>query len=392
MSVIAPVSGIDDGLKLGTLYLNRATAKILVTNMAPNFTLLGVNYMGNIPRQGRLHHLSGELLPDNSSQLGVYYDPADDIAAANPSDDGDMQGTWANPLYVYEGLSTYGTFVVIRGEYEGVTYYYKAAALDNSGNAVTINRQTQYTFNILSVSGPGFTNLDNALASSSPSNTVNYTLTVADLDSHEIIANGEYFLAVTNSHYVIHTPGDTNEEYAAFTIANNCTHDFPNDNLISVVSGTGLEITSVPKMQTSSSSSTVVTDDVKIKVSAGFTSGTISVILGNLSKAVTIERRERIVVTGTVVSNFASALTIGGEYVSAYVADPANASWLQLSPYRDRVLDHYEYIYTDNGEIYLHVGTNTTGTVRKNGVVYVNSAAGITSLKRIKFEVEQAAN
>ncbi|MDR2038934.1 MAG: hypothetical protein LBQ60_13510 [Bacteroidales bacterium] len=389
MSINVPVSGIDNNLILGILNLNRAVARMFVTNSASNFTLLGINYIGNISRQGRLHQLSGEPLMDNSSILGVYYDPANDIAAANPSEDNSMQGTWANPLYVYEALTAYGIFVIIRGEYEGVTYYYKAAILDGSGSAIQINRHTHYNFTITSVTGPGFTSLANALASKSPSNTVNYTLTVVDLNSHEIIANGEYFMAVTNSHYVIHTPEGTDEEYVAFTITNNCTHDFPNDNLISVASGTGLEITSTPKMQISPNSSTVVTDDVTIKMSTGFTNGTISIILGNLSKAVTIERRERIVSTGTVVSDFASSLTPGGKYTSAYVADPANTSWLQLSPFSDRVLESYEDIYVDSGDIFLHVGANGTGSVRKNGIVYVNTAADVASLKRIKFEVEQ---
>ena len=382
MSTVVPVSGINNELVLGTLYMNRAVTKLLVTNRCSDFKLLGISYAGNLPRQGRLHQLTGESLMDNSSQLGIYND-VNYIAEATPSEDGTVQGTWANPLYVYETLSTYNAFFIICGEYEGTPYYYKTLLLNDSGNTFTLYRQTLYSFNITSVTGPGFTTLADALVAP-PSNALAYTITVNDSNGYEIIANTDYYMAISNSHYVIHTPGGT-EKFVAFTIINNCTHSFPNDNKIEVESGTGLTVYTT-QMDISGSSSTVVTNDVQISVSSAFTTGAIHVRLGNLDKTITIERRDLIPSSGAVISDFVT----GGDYASAYIDDPSNVGWLKLSPFSNQVPTYYESIYVGNGEIYLHVDNNATGAIRENGVVYVGTSSNTASPKRIKYEVGQS--
>jgi len=384
MSTVVPVPKIDNAMVLPTMYLNRAIAKLLVTNRESDFTLLGISYAGNLPRQGRLHQLTGNLM-DNMSQLGNYYNSTGYLAEAGPSDDGTIQGTWSNPIYVYETLPSYKAFFIIHGEYKGKEYYYKTELTDASGNFMAFYRQTSYSFNISSVTGPGYTNLQDALISA-PSNAVDYVLTVNEPDGYEIIANNDYYMAVSNSHYVIHTPGGTGESYVAFTIITNCTRNFQADNIISMdpaVPGVTLSHIKVP---VSTSSLTIAKTDIKITVSSAFTTGTIRVRLGNLDKTITIERRERIASGGAVLSNFVT----GGQYASASIVDIQYADWLKLSPHPDRIPAYYESIHVDNGQIYLHVDSNTGSSVRKNGVVYIGTSSTMISPKRIKFEVEQS--
>ena len=77
-----------------------------------------------------------------------------------------------------------------------------------------------------------------------------------------------------------------------------------------------------------SPASTTLPSQVKIEMPAGFTSGEIELRLGNLRKTVTVKRREQVTSSGTIISSFID----DGYYISAYVEDYVNHSWLKLGP------------------------------------------------------------
>ena len=83
------------------------------------------------------------------------------------------------------------------------TFYYKMAPVDNNFAQIGIERNHSYEFRIINVRGPGHSTVAEAMAAP-PSNKLllDYEVTSVDLSSHHVIANGHYYLGVSNSRYI----------------------------------------------------------------------------------------------------------------------------------------------------------------------------------------------
>lgn len=381
MSDLVNLSKIDASVTIPNIQLKRIVGKIVVENMDADFVLEGITVVTNVAKNSKLHNLTDALEQNIGAENLVEY-RKDDSYALNIVDAEEIvtggQTTKNNPLYVYETHSlSNDTYLVIRGQYKGEMFFYKMALVNNDQHVLDILRNTEYIFTITSVRGRGFISMADAKASLASNTNLDYSILVQEESSYEIVSNNEYYLGVTNSHFEIYASAASGTAYVAFSLITDCKSESIGERTITATSGLRI----VSPVDGMIPVSTTLPSQVKIEMLAGFTSGEIELRLGNLRKTVTVKRREQVTSSGTIISSFID----DGYYISAYVEDYVNHSWLKLGPEEGEVRNDPDYIYVDNGKIKLYVEQNTSGN--REGVVYVSVGKGIT--QRIKVYITQ---
>lgn len=381
MSDLVNLSKIDASVTIPNIQLKRIVGKIVVENMDADFVLEGITVVANVAKNSKLHNLTDALEQNIGAENLVEY-RKDDSYALNIVDAEEIvtggQTTKNNPLYVYETHSlSNDTYLVIRGQYKGEMFFYKMALVNNDQHVLDILRNTEYIFTITSVRGRGFISMADAKASLASNTNLDYSILVQEESSYEIVSNNEYYLGVTNSHFEIYASAASGTAYVAFSLITDCKSESIGERTITATSGLRI----VSPVDGMIPVSTTLPSQVKIEMLAGFTSGEIELRLGNLRKTVTVQRREQVTSSGTIISSFID----DGYYISAYVEDYVNHSWLKLGPEEGEVRNDPDYIYVDNGKIKLYVEQNTSGN--REGVVYVSVGKGIT--QRIKVYITQ---
>ena len=381
MSDLVNLSKIDASVTIPNIQLERIVGKIVVENTDADFVLEGITVVTNVAKNSKLHNLTDALEQNIGADNLVEY-RKDDSYALNIVDAEEIvtggQTTKNNPLYVYETHSlSNDTYLVIRGHYKGESFFYKMALVNNDQHVLDILRNTEYIFTITSVRGRGFISMADAKASLASNTNLDYSILVQEESSYEIVSNNEYYLGVTNSHFEIYASAASGTAYVAFSLITDCKSESIGERTITATSGLRI----VSPVDGMIPVSTTLPSQVKIEMLAGFTSGEIELRLGNLRKTVTVKRREQVTSSGTIISSFID----DGYYISAYVEDYVNHSWLKLGPEEGEVRNDPDYIYVDNGKIKLYVEKNTSGN--REGVVYVSVGKGIT--QRIKVYITQ---
>ena len=381
MSDLVNLSKIDASVTIPNIQLKRIVGKIVVENMDADFVLEGITVVANVAKNSKLHNLTDALEQNIGAENLVEY-RKDDSYALNIVDAEEIvtggQTTKNNPLYVYETHSlSNDTYLVIRGQYKGEMFFYKMALVNHDQHVLDILRNTEYIFTITSVRGRGFISMADAKASLASNTNLDYSILVQEESSYEIVSNNEYYLGVTNSHFEIYASAASGTAYVAFSLITDCKSESIGERTITATSGLRI----VSPVDGMIPVSTTLPSQVKIEMLAGFTSGEIELRLGNLRKTVTVKRREQVTSSGTIISSFID----DGYYISAYVEDYVNHSWLKLGPEEGEVRNDPDYIYVDNGKIKLYVEQNTSGN--REGVVYVSVGKGIT--QRIKVYITQ---
>ena len=381
MSDLVNLSKIDASVTIPNIQLKRIVGKIVVENTDADFVLEGITVVTNVAKNSKLHNLTDALEQNIGADNLVEY-RKDDSYALNIVDAEEIvtggQTTKNNPLYVYETHSlSNDTYLVIRGHYKGESFFYKMALVNNDQHVLDILRNTEYIFTITSVRGRGFISMADAKASLASNTNLDYSILVQEESSYEIVSNNEYYLGVTNSHFEIYASAASGTAYVAFSLITDCKSESIGERTITATSGLRIDSPVDGMIPVS----TTLPSQVKIEMLAGFTSGEIELRLGNLRKTVTVKRREQVTSSGTIISSFID----DGYYISAYVEDYVNHSWLKLGPEEGEVRNDPDYIYVDNGKIKLYVEKNTSGN--REGVVYVSVGKGIT--QRIKVYITQ---
>lgn len=381
MSDLVNLSKIDASVTIPNIQLKRIVGKIVVENTDADFVLERITVVTNVAKNSKLHNLTDALEQNIGADNLVEY-RKDDSYALNIVDAEEIvtggQTTKNNPLYVYETHSlSNDTYLVIRGHYKGESFFYKMALVNNDQHVLDILRNTEYIFTITSVRGRGFISMADAKASLASNTNLDYSILVQEESSYEIVSNNEYYLGVTNSHFEIYASAASGTAYVAFSLITDCKSESIGERTITATSGLRI----VSPVDGMIPVSTTLPSQVKIEMLAGFTSGEIELRLGNLRKTVTVKRREQVTSSGTIISSFID----DGYYISAYVEDYVNHSWLKLGPEEGEVRNDPDYIYVDNGKIKLYVEKNTSGN--REGVVYVSVGKGIT--QRIKVYITQ---
>lgn len=418
MSYLEDVQSIDENTEIGTsqslLEMRRVIAKIVIKSNLPNFTFNAITAVINVPKQGQLH-LLGSTLMDNTGKL-VEYNTGDSYATdlINTTANGSEQNTESDPIYLYESEATNNTYIIIKGVYEGKSYYYRLIITDSDKNPLNILRNQQYTINISSVLGPGFDNVNDLKSALGSNSDINYDVEIIDESSHEILANENYYLSISNSVFIAYTDATDNaDEFELFTLTTNCTVDFSYDNYIVHDNTNWAIMLSYPtptdftpegqayksRIPIAANSLTPVSTPVKAEMK-GYVDNLykISLKLGNLEKDVRLRSRweSAIPASGTTLTQI-DPWDNNYYLLSGYVEGEAK-DWLKLMPGTNVVRNDSASIVVDDGVIYIRVEPNTSGAAR-HGIIYLtagknpgNDPGGSASSYRIKMDIAQREN
>ena len=384
MSDLIDLPRIGTGVTMPQIQLKRAVGRIVVRNTAPGFILDGITAVTNVAKSSILHNLT-EILEQNIGAENLVEYRGDNSYISDIVEAGEImpqeQTTGDNPLYVYETHTlSNDTYLIIRGRYNGESFFYKMALVDDNQKMLNIQRNTEYIFTITSIKGRGFSSIADVKASLASNTNLDYTILVQDKSAYEIVSNNEYYLGVTNSHFEIYASAGTTRIYTAFTLITDCKTEFPEKRTITSLTS-NLKIVSPSDGMIPVSTTSPL--EVEIQMLAGFDSGEIELYLGNLRKIITVRRQDMISANARTIGEFIN----NGYYVSAFVEDYANHSWLQLAPGNGEIRNDPDYIYVDDGKINLKIEENRLSS-RREGIVYVSIGKGST--QRIKVYVTQA--
>lgn len=407
MSFVLPVLSINKDTEIGTssslLELKRAVAKIVIKNSDTNFAFDSITAVVNVPKQGRLHQLGTTALMNNTGNL-IEYNAGDLYATDMISSD--SGGTTENdPVYLYESGTDNKTYIIIKGQYNGKTYYYKVSIVDANKNPVDILRNYKYTITISSV-GPGFETINDLKTFQGSNSNITYNIRIVDESSFEISTNENYYLALSNSVFIAYTDGrdGSEDEFNPFTLTTNCTINFPDARYIthnnefghiSLIEpapdkpGTGQK-SEIPI--TGNSNSPVAKDVIaKISTSLGNT-GIFTLKLGDLEKNISVRSNGALPAAGS-----SSVLQDNYYLLSGYIEEGSNTKdWIKLTSSTGIIRNDSASIVVDNGVIRILAEPNTTGGTRR-GVVYLTAAKNPGSNQagntfRIKLDITQRRN
>lgn len=362
MSALMPViSGIDENTVINStgvaggsaLAINRIVAKVTVdaSDVISSFTLSAATVVG-APRNGALAQL-GTAIKDNAGNLTDYLTSTtgDGVTGIAPATN---NTTIANPVYLYESQES-TTSVIIKGTYDGTVGYYRLAFM-SAGQLVNVYRNKYYLFSITSVTATGYPTVAEAIANP-PSNAIKITLSVTDLDSFDILDNGQYYLGVSNSSLNMIADQLAYTGLPAVTVTTNAS----SPNTLSAVGSGG--ITAVVPVPTVIGN--ITSWKVTMNVTAAFTAGTITLRIGNIVKTIAVTRANAAVgVPGGLISS-STPIYVGGQVTDASV------SWLSISSINDQSTASNIMVAGPNpGAYYLFATANATG-VDRVGIVYL---------------------
>lgn len=355
MSGTTVLYGIDQNTTIGTvsnkISLVRIIAKVTVKSESPDFILMGATVI-NTPRNARFYQSSSSSYKNNSSNLTNFLntsssEPVIGIAYAEQNNTENVC-----PIYIYEARKEENTSVIVQGIFNNAMYYYKLV-FKNENATMDILRNKHYRFIIKNVSMAGYSTLAEAM-NAAPAN-MQYDILVADLSSHDVIDNGRYFLALSNSEYhVCKDNASSLVNLHAFTAVTNATATMglTSNSVTSLTSGLTVNTGSLAFSSSESSSRETY---ILISLAAGFSSGAIKIEFGNLIKTVTVKRQE-------LISTYGGAILLGTEYGIGQIVTPA--SWITLSTEQE----DYDWKGTtgdtvinteENGTIYAQVDFGT---------------------------------
>lgn len=103
-------------------------------------------------------------------------------------------------LYTYEQNYSAPNYqgVIVSAGYKGQAGYYKVALVTQEGTPLNIVRNHRYTLTVTKVSGPGYADINTAIASA-PSNAIKVSLTDDDEDFPCLVADGQHMMGVSNN-------------------------------------------------------------------------------------------------------------------------------------------------------------------------------------------------
>lgn len=210
-----------------------------------------------------------------------------------------------SPIYLFENHLE-ATEVLVRGDYtapDGKVYgngYYKIRIVYNQAGTdnFDILRNTQYAIQIKAINGPGYVSEQDAI-DRQPHN-IDYAITISDAVSQDlVIANGEYYLGVSNSEYILYA------DEASGVVALTLTHNAPATTHLPKISLQGSGFTFYANqgllLNPAHTEATLPAGNgkeqsyaIRLNMSEACTEGLLSVRVGNLVKNVVLKKKPHI--------------------------------------------------------------------------------------------------
>lgn len=271
---------IQKGIKISSVLLTRSVSKLNVdatkAASASGFTLTGISLV-NVFSKGLINPKGMQMPPLNKSTR-VNYGKLVNNVLQPILDRVENNSTNAYPLYFFRTQQPIE--VIIRGRSKNSTSdrFYKVLIKEDAALC-----NVSYLLNILSVSNNGYATMQEAITSPAGSGIVVDVLVLDD--SHDIIANQDYFLGLTSSQFMLFADG----EQKNITVATVTTNAFNTGNTspqtqIELITGENMSL--VAGQQISSNST-----DIKVNFTADQTAqGKIRITIGTLVKDITVRK------------------------------------------------------------------------------------------------------
>lgn len=352
MSASVNLNSINEQTTIGSVankvLLTRIVAKVTVENLSQNFKLEGFTVTGAKQYGG---FLQSSLLISTGNKV--------DYSALSPADPVSGISSGNDPIYIYESAAG-ETSVIVKGRYNNVIGYYRLVFKDSNNTLMSIGRNKWHQFKIKNVNISGYKTFEEAIVAS-PSNIM-AELQVIDQSSMEINDNGQYYIGLTNSEFIVYSNVAQNN-LTAVTV----THDAP----LGIFTKTEV-LSASPVSSMSISVGNIIANgsvggtDIKINLKQEFNNGSIKLTIGNLDRVVQVKRIP-------MVMWQESNIVFNPGYVSAKIDSQGNggSSWLTLSTNGVNYTDN-EVTRLDNpGTVHLKVGNNSGNLLRSGGVVYL---------------------
>lgn len=262
------------------------------------------------------------------------------------------------------------TSIVVRGLYKGIAGYYRIDILNAADKTpYDIESNKIYTVSISDIENAGYMSESEAAANTA-SNGMKYTVTVSDQEATDILSNGEYYLAVSNSDFIDYSD-DTSSDISAFTIYYNAPSSVSTATIsalgtgLTFVAGLGLTTVNGVSGQLSAPNSGAHIVDVRVRLASNFVDGTIQVRMGNLFKTINLKRYSPVSFAQTVLSDYNNLPYVGAEVSSG------SLPWLGVSTSPGIPSAAIGKVINPVGGIFIHIFPNETPAVRR-GEIYVS--------------------
>ncbi len=193
-----------------TVTLLRNQAKISVVNNAANFSYDGAAGEGfaihNKPEKGTVAPYS---VANGFAEHTIAEPSGVTLVAAQSSD----ISTSEKQLFERKNASASSiTTVIVKGRYNGQSYYYKIDLIDANTNRYDIERNYHYVVRIENVTRVGYTSFDDALAGASHNNTALDPI----IEKYPMISDGTSKLEVEKTLLFLTQPGEIFQVWAKY--------------------------------------------------------------------------------------------------------------------------------------------------------------------------------
>lgn len=388
-SVLAiEVNGISASTTLtDEIMMERATAKITVTTSSAGFVVYGAN-LCDAPVRGYV--FAG--MPFGTIGKADYWGP--DGAGGYSPESMIRHATEANPLYSYESPDTHATYLIIKASYKGIDGYYRINLKDKDKKQLALQRNYRYSVHIKKIQTTGYRTATEAKANTAlndlPGSDVE--VDVSDGYSHDIVSNGEYYLGVENSEFIIYSQRTVNDESvtkvfwnAPATVARGGVTYQASD-----IDGNPVHSGIVVTDCFSGNNSSVQSGDLKISLPDNVIQVSIRLRLGNLEKTINVTRK-------TDNLSFGEAIMFEPAYIWGRIAyNSASYQWASLSKNMNaEVFEGSHEMENPDGtaNLYLLFASNLTQNTDhgdREATIYMARAneSGRTKIKVLQPEID----
>lgn len=275
-------------------------------------------------------------------------------------------------LYIYERNCTSGDYmgVIIKAKYKGKEGYYKVVMVDNVGTPLNVVRNHRYIITVVSVNGPGYTNVTDAI-NFAPSNALKVELTDEDADFPCIVADAQHRMTMSNNVFNLYGTNQTTSVANGIEI---CTV-YSSRGVTPVVTGGTTWLTGLQVQPLGGNKYKIVGNFVGTST---LVSTTLTITCDNLSQSVEVSWNPEISTLKDSDSYVLDLVNVTNHNWTIQIMNPSSTTWLALHPTAslpaafpsvDGFLSELNSNYYTHAYLHIGFGSNRSGMVQMSSVV-----------------------
>ena len=248
--------------------------------------------------------------------------------------------------------------------------YYKVVMVDNVGTPLNVVRNHRYIITVVSVNGPGYTNVTDAI-NFAPSNALKVELTDEDADFPCIVADAQHRMTMSNNVFNLYGKNQTTSVANGIEI---CTV-YSSRGVTPVVTGGTTWLTGLQVQPLGSNKYKIVGNFVGTST---LVSTTLTITCDNLSQSVEVSWNPEISTQKDGDSYVLDLVNTTNHNWTIQIMKPLSTTWLALHPTAslpaafpgvDGFLSELNSNYYTHAYLHIGFGSNRSGMVQMSSVV-----------------------